>query len=199
MTRLYLAGPMTNLPEKNYPAFHAEAARLRALGYTVVSPAEIHLVDGLPWADYMKVDIPLMLSCDGVARLPGWEASKGARIECQLAEDLGLPVSDCSEFVSWDPYRMPVPLTDTLGKLKDLAQAAEGVRFTTEGFEQVVGNGQFYGGLIMHENGHTIVAQCVLQPWADFIVAANPAVILSLIATIEGRCATARATDWAAA
>jgi hypothetical protein len=68
-----------------------------------------------------------------------------------------------------------------LAKLKALAQAAEGVKFTTEGFDQIVGNGQFYGGLIMHENGHTIVAQCVLQPWADFIAAANPAVILALI------------------
>ncbi|RCI66099.1 DUF4406 domain-containing protein, partial [Pseudomonas aeruginosa] len=26
--RIYLAGPMTGLPEHNFPAFHAEAARL---------------------------------------------------------------------------------------------------------------------------------------------------------------------------
>jgi len=30
VTRLYLCGAMSGLPEKNYPAFHAEAARLRA-------------------------------------------------------------------------------------------------------------------------------------------------------------------------
>ncbi|MCY1527250.1 hypothetical protein D9M68_623110 [compost metagenome] len=40
MKRIYLAGPMTGLPEFNYPAFHAEAARLRALGYQVENPAE---------------------------------------------------------------------------------------------------------------------------------------------------------------
>jgi hypothetical protein len=33
---------MTGLPEFNYPAFHAEAARLRAQGFEVVSPAEIN-------------------------------------------------------------------------------------------------------------------------------------------------------------
>lgn len=92
MTRLYLAGPMTGLPEKNYPAFHAEAARLRALGYDIASPAEVNVVDGLPWLDYMLVDIPLMLTCQGIALLPGWEQSKGARLEVHIARELGLTI-----------------------------------------------------------------------------------------------------------
>jgi hypothetical protein len=32
MKRIYIAGPMTGLPEFNYPAFNAEAQRLRGLG-----------------------------------------------------------------------------------------------------------------------------------------------------------------------
>jgi hypothetical protein len=72
-----------------------------------------------------------------------------------------------------------------LDELEVAARAAEGARFETEGFEQTFGNGTFYGGLIMHENGHTIVAQCVMQPWADHIVASNPAVILELIARLR--------------
>ncbi|WP_433705834.1 hypothetical protein [Paraburkholderia sacchari] len=31
-----------------------------------------------------------------------------------------------------------------------------------EGFEQICGNGTFYGGLIMGADGETIVAQCVM-------------------------------------
>lgn len=37
---IYLCGPMTGLPEYNYPAFHAAAAELRAQGWRVVNPAE---------------------------------------------------------------------------------------------------------------------------------------------------------------
>lgn len=109
MTRLYLAGPMTGLPEKNYPAFHAEAARLRALGYTVVSPAEIDTVDGLPWAHYMKIDIPLMLSCDGVATLPRYDMSKGAMLEVHIALELDMPVSAAKEFCNRDPHPCKPP------------------------------------------------------------------------------------------
>ena len=65
MPRIYLAGPMTGLPEFNYPAFHAEAARLRQLGYHVENPAENsasrhHLVRlpalGPDPADHLRLD-----------------------------------------------------------------------------------------------------------------------------------------------
>jgi dihydrodipicolinate synthase/N-acetylneuraminate lyase len=34
--------------------------------------------------------------------------------------------------------------------------------WTAEGFEQIVGNGEFHGGLIMGADGETVVAQCVM-------------------------------------
>lgn len=72
-----------------------------------------------------------------------------------------------------------------LEELKMLAEATDGAKWNTEGFEQAIGRGQFYGGLIMHENGHTIIAQCVMPPHSDFIAAANPAVILELIRMVR--------------
>ena len=36
--KIYIAGPMSGLPEMNYPAFFAEATRLRGLGYEVINP-----------------------------------------------------------------------------------------------------------------------------------------------------------------
>lgn len=90
MTRLYLAGPMSNLPNLNFPAFHAEAARLRALGYDVVNPAEINPDVGMNWTDCMRADIAHLVTCDGIALLDGWERSRGARLEHHIALSLGM-------------------------------------------------------------------------------------------------------------
>lgn len=90
MTRLYLAGPCTGYIDFNYPAFHAEAARLRALGYHVENPAENTACE--TWQAYMRNAIRQMLTCDMVAMLTGFENSKGASIEFHLALDLGIPV-----------------------------------------------------------------------------------------------------------
>lgn len=38
--RIYIAGPMTGLPDFNFPAFNDMAAILRGLGYHVENPAE---------------------------------------------------------------------------------------------------------------------------------------------------------------
>ena len=85
MKRVYIAGPMSNLPELNFPAFEAEASRLRALGYDVVSPHEVCPDKGMAWADCMKADIAALVTCDGIALLPGWERSKGASLEAHIA------------------------------------------------------------------------------------------------------------------
>lgn len=88
MTRLYIAGPMSSLPELNFPAFHAEAARLRALGFEVVNPAEINAGTSAAWADCMRADIAQLVTCDGIVLLPGWQQSKGASLEAHIAERL---------------------------------------------------------------------------------------------------------------
>lgn len=91
MVRVYLSGPMTGLPGFNYPAFHAEAARLRALGYHVENPAENPPQDS--WEAYMEVCIPQLLTCDTIALLPGWSESRGALRERQEAAQLGMTIT----------------------------------------------------------------------------------------------------------
>lgn len=95
--RWYVAGPMSGKEQLNFPAFHAEAARLRGLGYQVVSPAEICSEPGVGWAAAMKRDIPALLTCDGIALLPGWLHSKGARLEWSIAHSLGLEIRMADE------------------------------------------------------------------------------------------------------
>lgn len=98
--RIYLSGPMTGLPDYNYPAFNAEAARLRALGYIVENPAENPLPADAPWHMCMRAAIRQMLTCDAVAFLTGWHESRGANVEIELAGHLGMTVIHASDIVS---------------------------------------------------------------------------------------------------
>jgi hypothetical protein len=91
--RIYLAGPMTGIVDFNYPAFHAEAARLRQLGYHVENPAENPAPACGSWAGYMRLALAQLLACDTAAFLPGWGSSRGAGIEHALAVDLGLRIT----------------------------------------------------------------------------------------------------------
>ena len=88
--KLYLAGPMTGIPDFNYPAFVATAAKLRAAGFTVTSPTDNGLPKDAPWPKHMRADIPMLLGCDGVALMDGWEDSKGAQLENHIARSCGI-------------------------------------------------------------------------------------------------------------
>lgn len=92
MKRVYVAGPMSGLPELNFPAFHAAAAKLRAEGFDVVNPAEINSDPAAKWEDCMRADIRELVTCDGIALLPGWGRSRGALLEHYLARRLGMKV-----------------------------------------------------------------------------------------------------------
>ena len=93
--RIYIAGPMTGLPEHNFPAFHAAAERLRKAGWEVVNPAEnFGGRTNLPRERYLREDVAQLVRCDAVALLPGWEESRGAKLEYLLARELGLKVID---------------------------------------------------------------------------------------------------------
>jgi hypothetical protein len=119
--KLYLAGPMTGYKELNFPAFNAEAARLRALGYQVVNPAEINGDDPnavwateeaktAHWRACMRADITALLTCDSVAMLDGWTASKGARLEHHIALEMGMAPRLAAFFI--DPIE-PTQAVDT--------------------------------------------------------------------------------------
>lgn len=90
MKRVYLSGPMSGIPESNFPAFHEWAARLRAEGFEVVSPAEIE--EAGSWEMCLRKDMRELPTCDAIALMPGWERSKGAHLELHVAHRLGMEV-----------------------------------------------------------------------------------------------------------
>lgn len=90
--RVYLSGPMTGLPDLNFPAFRAAAAALRAKGIDVVSPAEISAENPDSWESCMRADIKALCDCDALVILPGWESSNGAHLEVHIAHRLGMKI-----------------------------------------------------------------------------------------------------------
>lgn len=99
MKRIYISGPMSNMPEHNFPAFHAAAARIRSLGYEVINPAELNPDPGMTWHECLRVDIRELTMCDTLALLPGWQHSQGANLELHVAHRLGLTVVETREIV----------------------------------------------------------------------------------------------------
>lgn len=115
---IYLAGKMRGVPEFNYPAFHAAAAKLREAGHNVFSPAEhdieafgvdpgkgnstgdesqfarqVGLTEMKLRRKVFGVDLGWITQhADAVALLPGWEDSSGARAEHATAVALGLKI-----------------------------------------------------------------------------------------------------------
>lgn len=96
--RYYLAGPMSGYPQFNFPAFYAAAKDLRNAGYDIVSPAELddkeHAGEALAsahgdlgdssatWGQCLGRDVQIIAdTVDGVVFLPGWQKSRGARLE----------------------------------------------------------------------------------------------------------------------
>jgi hypothetical protein len=87
--KVWITGPI-----ENAPAFESTAARLWALGFDVVDHFDTaeRMQEDDSWLDFMTADIRVMLGCDAVFVLVGWEESREACIEVDLANALGIPV-----------------------------------------------------------------------------------------------------------
>lgn len=119
---------MGGIPEFNFPLFDEVAASLRAQGHEVWSPAdhdrerdpfcEQHpsfasgtLDHNFDWYAVIKEDVRAVTEQDAIALLPGWEASKGAKIERGVAEDCNIPIYLCEDNDGdWNLVVEPRPL-----------------------------------------------------------------------------------------
>lgn len=81
---VYIAGPMSGLPNYNREAFFREAEKLRQLGAIVLNPA--HAPDGLRSHDsYMRIALAMLGEADCMVVLPNWKNSKGVAMEMDFA------------------------------------------------------------------------------------------------------------------
>jgi hypothetical protein len=95
--KIYIAGPMTGIPDFNRLSFNEAARLLSEKGHIVLNPAV--LPDGMKHEEYMTICLAMVEVCDMVALLPGWEKSKGACMEIIRAFDLDKEI--CEIAMKW--------------------------------------------------------------------------------------------------
>ena len=88
---IYISGPISGLPDGNRPAFAEMAATWRSKGWEVVNPHERFNAEvEESWEGYMRKDLAALLTCTHIVLLPGWEQSRGARLEQLIADAVGI-------------------------------------------------------------------------------------------------------------
>ena len=100
--KIYLSGPMTGCARADYVRRFGEAERiLRRHGYGVINPCRVWacrwpwIYRAMEWAMGKRLAyavvlcydlLLLMTRADGIAMLPGWQASRGAQIENYVSQ-----------------------------------------------------------------------------------------------------------------
>lgn len=99
--KIYVAGPLNAMAVdylKNVSNMMTEAEHLRRLGFSIYVPA-IDLLMGIKFGytgynDYFDNSQPWLKAADAVYLCKGWENSKGAKKEIELALANNIPVFD---------------------------------------------------------------------------------------------------------
>lgn len=94
--RVYLSGPITNT--KNYKGLFMFAEELAALGDAeqIYNPAA-QISASSSWEQAMHRCLSEITNYDTIVMLPGWNVSRGARLESDVALACGIHVVNLSE------------------------------------------------------------------------------------------------------
>ena len=110
---VYISGPIAGMPHGNKPAFATAEQLWKDAGWEVVNPSTFAANKGRPWEKCLAYDLSFMLNCHAVAHLGGWQKSRGASLEINLARVLGLPIYEAQTGVKCyfekEPFSEPLP------------------------------------------------------------------------------------------
>ncbi|HMI03062.1 MAG TPA: DUF4406 domain-containing protein [Pedobacter sp.] len=92
---VYIAGKVTGLPYKEvFDKFQQAKTKLLNKGYFVINPCDFIQPDE-DWKIAMSICFTLLPAADYIYLLDDWKDSKGAILEKDLADKLGINVLNC--------------------------------------------------------------------------------------------------------
>lgn len=168
----YLGGPMSGLPQYNFPRFKEVASILRNNGYNIISPAELDdaeseelalaSTDGSldpNYGSYLSRDLIIVSlpECVGGIFLEGWHNSRGARAESWVLQFLERQLF---EFIDGEPDTSSPTLNaiaDRDQRLRELDVTPEGVPTDTPGERTAAAR----TGIENFSNGGPVIYQAV--------------------------------------
>lgn len=87
--RIYISGPITGV-EAYHSRFDKAEKEIKRLDntYIPINPAKLGMMFGesFEYGEYMQLDLQMLSMCDGIYMLDGWENSRGAKIELEMAK-----------------------------------------------------------------------------------------------------------------
>jgi hypothetical protein len=99
--KIYLSGQMTGIKNYNFDKFFEIEKYLKKLNFKVINPARLTYklmrkkhkkINEISREEYLKYDLQELLKCDFIYMLKDWENSKGAKLEYQIALEIGIKV-----------------------------------------------------------------------------------------------------------
>lgn len=93
-TKIYISGKISGLPHAiALSKFKVAERMLIEEDYAPINPMELnHTEHDQSWKSFMRVDLKALCDCDVIYMLNNYEESRGAKIELQLARDLGMKI-----------------------------------------------------------------------------------------------------------
>lgn len=99
--KVYIAGPMSGLPNFNRAAFNHAHFHLWSKGHIVLNPAR--LPDGLTQGEYMDICLAMLRCADAIYMLEGWEHSAVPERRMRWPRSLKLKLSSRKRIAPHEP------------------------------------------------------------------------------------------------
>ena len=91
--KIYISGGISSYDLEERKATFAKAEeQFIQQGYNVVNPMNNGVPVDAPWDKHLRKDIATLVECDAIYMLKDWHKSKGAKLEFDIATQLGMKI-----------------------------------------------------------------------------------------------------------